>query len=573
MERTCPTCFKKYPEETLRCPDCQRKLISLQDQDLVGQEIDERYQILSILGKGGMGVVYVAEQAMVGRKVALKVLRRDTVQDEGSVRRFFTEARAIATLKSPHTITLHDFGITDDGLVYYTMEMLEGAPLSAVIKREGPLPVKRAVGIILQSLESLEEAHNENILHRDLKPENLFIAKRKGKDFVTLLDFGIAKLVGDTSIESVTKTGMICGTPAYLSPEQVLGNPAVPSSDLYSLAIVLYEMLAGEPPFSDTTAMKLLLKHLNKVPVPVHVKNPGVEVPRSLDAFLHRAMTKQPEERFATANDFRAALKLAISAGGPESETGQLTPLLTTSDGLRSLAPGTESYAMADSALHEQETEPRQHGHRDAVDLEGNTGVVALDSIEEAVVRVGDSSSLVSKKSGLRKAVGGGAVLLVGIALGLVLWQPWKSATEIKPEVNSAVPELRDGAVKSKVTTPNSGEEAVVVASPTGIEEEALLETEMARRKQEEEARLHSEMAKKKAVQEARLAEDLAAQKKAGEAQISSELAQQKSDEEARQAAEARKIADEENRLAAEAEAKAVEKANREALLAAEAVA
>ena len=248
----CPKCFKKYPLHVERCTDDGSYLVAPMDKDLVGEVLDDRYTVLERIGKGGMGVVYKAEQHLIKRIVALKVLRRDIAQDESAVKRFLNEARAIAGLDSHHTISLYDFGVTRDGLLYYTMELLKGRPLSRIIQDEAPLDHVRAAGLLLQACRSLEEAHEHNILHRDLKPENLFVSMKKGKERLKVLDFGIAKLVGDASMDTVTQAGMIVGTPQYLSPEQAKGRPVAQTSDLYSLGIVLYEMLTGMPPFLAT---------------------------------------------------------------------------------------------------------------------------------------------------------------------------------------------------------------------------------------------------------------------------------------------------------------------------------
>ena len=225
------------------------------------------------------------------------------------------------SFSTPSLVTLYDFGVTRDGLLYYTMELLKGTPLSRLIKREAPLDFRRAVGFIVETCDSLQEAHESNILHRDLKPDNLFIIKRWEEEHVKVLDFGIAKLVGDTSMETMTKTGMIVGTPQYLSPEQALGNPSVPASDLYSLAIVLYEMLTGSPPFLGDTPLKTMWKHLQKEAPSIHVKNPNIEVPKSIDLFLRRALQKEPGKRPQTALAFRKALEKALNEHDASPET------------------------------------------------------------------------------------------------------------------------------------------------------------------------------------------------------------------------------------------------------------
>ena len=335
MEKYCPKCFKKYPPETERCLEDGSYLVSPMDKDLTGEVLDERYTVLERIGRGGMGVVYRAEQQLIKRIVALKVLRRDIVQDESAVKRFLNEARAIASLDSRHTVTLHDFGVTKDGLLYYTMELLKGRPLTRIIRDESPVDHVRAAGLLLQACSSLEEAHEHNILHRDIKPDNLFVTVRKGREELKVLDFGIAKLVGDASMDTVTRTGMIIGTPQYLSPEQALGNTVVPASDLYSLAIVFYEMLAGKPPFIDDTPMKTMWAHIRDPVPPLRESNPEVQVPRSIEAFLTRALEKEPGKRFASTAAFAGALRKAVEDHDASPETVSLPPLSTNDQGLR----------------------------------------------------------------------------------------------------------------------------------------------------------------------------------------------------------------------------------------------
>ena len=342
----CPKCFKKYPLSTEKCPEDGSYLVAPMDKDLVGEVLDDRYTIMERVGKGGMGVVYKAEQHLIKRIVALKVLRREIVQDESAVKRFLNEARAIATLDSKHTITLHDFGVTRDGLLYYTMELLKGRPLSVIIQDEAPLEHVRAAGLLLQACRSLEEAHEHNILHRDLKPENLFVSMKKGKEQLKVLDFGIAKLVGDSSMDTVTQAGMIVGTPQYLSPEQAKGKPVAQTSDLYSLGIVLYEMLAGEPPFMGETPMATLWAHIQDPVPPLTQKNPNVQVPRSIEAFLARALEKEPSDRFQSAAAFSDALRRAVEDHEASPETVTLPPLSTTDQGLRFQTPIREVEAV-----------------------------------------------------------------------------------------------------------------------------------------------------------------------------------------------------------------------------------
>ncbi len=444
MQRYCPKCFERFEQDLTRCPNDGEKLVLVAEQDLVGTLLDDRYQILSKLGEGGMGTVYIAEQAMIGRKVALKVLRGAAVQDESSVKRFLTEAKAIASLRSPHTVTLHDFGVTTAGLLYYTMELLEGAPLSTVIKEQAPMDWARSCEILLQACRSLEEAHGKGILHRDIKPDNLFITPGPEGEHVTVLDFGIAKLA-DGTVGTITKTGMICGTPAYLSPEQAQGYEARMGSDLYSLGVVFYEMLAGEPPFSDTTAMRVLMKHVGEEAKPVSVKNPAVLVPESIDQFLRHVLRKNPAERHQDVPEFRRCLQDAMKAAAMEG-TVSLPALGTSAAGLREI---TSDFSGMDAPTEAASVDPMAYtmetpsGALDAVRFstqethisEALPPVVPVPAPPPAPPRPDweddfpgtDTAALVGEtrhRGGLWLA----AILLLGIGGAFGVWRPWASA-------------------------------------------------------------------------------------------------------------------------------------------------
>jgi len=302
---------------------------------MVGKELDGRYRIIEKIGEGGMGVVYKAEQLLLKRVVALKVLRRETVQDQAAVKRFLNEAQAIAGLDSPHTVTLHDFSMSQDGQLYYTMELLKGRPLSRLIRKEAPLSVGRAANLILQVCDSLEEAHEKGILHRDLKPDNLFVVDRRGQEEIKVLDFGVAKLLGKPSSESVTIAGIILGTPQYLSPEQALGHTLTPASDLYSLGIVFYEMLAGAPPFVGSTPLETMWAHVREAVPSVSARSPGAQVPRCIEEFLFQALEKDPGKRFQSVQAFREALQEALAGSSEDEEVVDLPALESSREGVR----------------------------------------------------------------------------------------------------------------------------------------------------------------------------------------------------------------------------------------------
>jgi serine/threonine protein kinase len=560
MEKYCPKCFKKYPSDVERCPVDESNLVSTRDRDLTGQTLDNRYKVLGVVGRGGMGVVYRAEQEIIKREVALKVLIRDVVRDETSVKRFLNEARIIASLESNHTITLYDFGVTSDGLLYYTMELLDGKPLSHIIRDEGPLDFARASELVLQTCQSLEEAHKKGVLHRDIKPENLFVLNREEGERVKVLDFGIAKLIGDASIEAITKTGMVCGTPQYLSPEQVVGNPAVPASDLYSLGIVLYECLAGEPPFLGQTPMKLLMKHLNEKPVPVGIKNADVDVPESLNRFLETALEKKPEARFQNVPEFRSALIQAMEQHELSPRTARLKPIVTTSDGLRSITSAFDQERL--EAISSADTQKEVDSLK-ATRADTSRDAVAGASQEQTLAPKTELSIRSDARSSGRLPLYTGLGLLLVAGIVLAILQPWKEAEKqvAAPQTESASPAKPVG----KATMDSEGR--IQLETRIRAETEAKYQAE-AEAKAEKEARSKAE-AEVKAKAEAEAQAKAEATAKA-EAEAKAE-AKAKAEAEAQAKTEATAKAEAEAKAEAKAKAEAEAKAKAEAQAKAEA--
>jgi serine/threonine protein kinase len=279
---------------------------------LIGSTIAGRYRIEARVGSGAMGAVYRAEQAGLGRRVALKIVNRDHQVDGDTLARFRREATALSALHHPNTVRVFDFGSTTNGLLYLAMELLEGEPLTDRLLRDGPLPLPVALAITQQVLRSIGEAHARGIVHRDLKPDNIFLARVTGEHqpIVKVLDFGIAKAVaGDRKIDQFeTLDGTVFGTPRYMSPEQAGGRALDARSDLYSVGIILYELIAGHPPFVDSDAVVVMARHIRDKPELLSRAAPLRKIPASLDAVLSRALAKQAEERYQTAEEFERAL-------------------------------------------------------------------------------------------------------------------------------------------------------------------------------------------------------------------------------------------------------------------------
>jgi eukaryotic-like serine/threonine-protein kinase len=258
--------------------------------------------------------VWAAFHTGLGREVALKTLRPERA-DAVAVQRFEREVRAMTELTHPNTVRVFDHGVTDDGLWYYTMELLEGADLATLVAREGPLPPARAVYLVDQACRALAEAHARGTIHRDLKPENLFVTRAGTEgDFIKVLDFGIAKVLEEAESATLTREGTIAGTPSFMSPESAMGRPTTAASDVYALGAVLYFVLAGRPPFEQTALPALLFAHVSEAPAPPSDKR-GEALPEDLEQVVLRALEKQPEARYPDAGALAAALSQCACAG------------------------------------------------------------------------------------------------------------------------------------------------------------------------------------------------------------------------------------------------------------------
>ncbi|MEM6730664.1 MAG: serine/threonine-protein kinase [Myxococcota bacterium] len=296
---------------------------------MVGRTLAGRYQIQSLVAAGGMGRVYAAEQQPLGRRVAVKVLTLhqnrfgtsngfDSADPSarraaGSRKRFLLEASSCAKLKHPNTVTLFDFGETEDDVSYIAMELLEGRTLRDAMNQAGPMPASRVIHITAQICASLREAHSHNVVHRDLKPGNVFlIQKDDDPDYVKVLDFGIVKAVESEQMD-LTETGSTVGSPRYMAPEQILNKNVDGRADVYALGVLMFEMLTGRVPFECQTAMETMIAHL-QVPAPtLSAARPDVDVPYVLEQIISRALSKEPDQRFASVGELYEALAHAAS--------------------------------------------------------------------------------------------------------------------------------------------------------------------------------------------------------------------------------------------------------------------
>ncbi|MFO0748731.1 MAG: protein kinase [Myxococcota bacterium] len=323
-EFLCPECERVFTSGDERCPYDRTRLVNLGAGLAGGTVIDNRYTIKRLLGKGGMGSVYTARQHSMDRDVAIKIMHHRADGNQAAVQRFFWEVRAARRLQSPHTITVFDFGQTERGSLYLAMELLKGTTLGHRLSVDGKMPVAWAMRVAVQICRSLEEAHSAGIIHRDLKPENIFLCQRGAhRDFVKVLDFGVAKFLDPDGHMPLTQTGTVFGTPRYMSPEQANSERVDPRSDLYSLGILIYEMLTGKVPFAEDNPLEILYKHVHTKPQPLFEAAPWLEVDKRLGALVDSLLAKRKEERPASATVARGELE-AMLQGMPD-DPGDVT--------------------------------------------------------------------------------------------------------------------------------------------------------------------------------------------------------------------------------------------------------
>lgn len=284
---------------------------------MISKTLNNRYRLLSLLGEGGMASVYEAEDLLLGRKVAVKLLREQFAADPDFLARFQREARAAAGLSHPNIVAIYDVG-SEGPTQYIVMELVRGRSIKEIVRQDGPLSAARAIDLGRQICEALQYAHDHGIVHRDVKSHNVLVS-HDGR--ARIADFGIAVALGDSAL---TQSGLIVGTAHYLSPEQARGHAATPASDLYSVGVVLYEMVTGRPPFDGETPVTVALKQLQEPPVPPRRLNP--RIPDSLQAVILKAMAKEPAARFRSGSEMAAALR-GFAQASMEATISQPVPM------------------------------------------------------------------------------------------------------------------------------------------------------------------------------------------------------------------------------------------------------
>ncbi len=286
---------------------------------LVGQIVADRYRIIQLIGRGGMGVVYKCEHARMGKLMAIKLLHGELARDQEIQRRFRREAQTISKLSHPCTVGIFDFG-TSDGLMYLAMEYVSGDDLGKVLRAQTTLPPPRVAAFAAQACGSLSEAHELGIVHRDLKPENLIVTRlRDGREMIKLLDFGLAKLREGEERNEITSNNTLVGTPYYMAPEIIRGQAIDHRADIYALGAVIYRGVTGVPAFSGSSPVAVLTRHLTDDLVPPSKRKPDLDLPPEIDEIVVRCMAKDPRDRYQNVDEVREALSAFVAASGSEN--------------------------------------------------------------------------------------------------------------------------------------------------------------------------------------------------------------------------------------------------------------
>jgi serine/threonine protein kinase len=349
--KLCLICNFQTAGEQDICPRDGSSMVTVGDDPLLGMVVEGRYKIQSVIGQGSAGTVYRAVQELIGREVAVKVLHDYLVSDDEFIKRFKQEAKASSRLNHPNIITIYDFGVIPQGggRPYIAMDLLNGTPLSDVITEVNHIDPIDAVPIFTQVCGAFGEAHRQGVVHRDIKPENIVLVERGGvKNFPIVVDFGIARLIQDESEQAkITRTGTVCGSPTYMSPEQCTSSKVDHRSDIYSLGIVIYETLTGEVPFQHEELVRVMAMHLSDSAKPINEVRPDLHFSDALINIVQKTLLKNPNDRFQSMEELSDALEESLKE--PEAKPQHITQTVH-----KDLAPGP--LAQDDALQHRKES-------------------------------------------------------------------------------------------------------------------------------------------------------------------------------------------------------------------------
>jgi serine/threonine protein kinase len=330
--KICPVCDRKFPDTMTLC-SADAAALKRMDDPLIGRTLAGKYRIEKLIKHGGMGSVYRGKHVLMDKTVAIKVLRSSLALDNAVVARFSREAKAASKISHPHAVSVTDFGEAENGVVFLVMEYLDGRTLKEVIASEGAFSLARAVDLVRQVAGALDAAHGQGVVHRDLKSENIMLVSHNGGEWAKVLDFGIAKIQqpeGKRDVE-ITEANLVVGTPQYMSPEQCSQTgPLDLRSDVYSLGIIIYEMLTGRVPFTGESATVIMMKQVQDPPPSVLSVRP--DLPAGVDAVIKQALAKQPVDRFQSAGDLSTAFAKSLSEAGETAAVVAINPAATVAN-------------------------------------------------------------------------------------------------------------------------------------------------------------------------------------------------------------------------------------------------
>ena len=410
--KVCPHCGNEYETAARFCPSDGTALRPKGADSLIGHVLADRYHILKRIGEGGMGRVYLGEHVKMNRQCAIKVMSPALVNDAESASRFAREASSAARIIHPNVAAVFDYG-ESDGIIYLVMEFVDGEPLARILAREAPFSIERALDLASQIADGLGAAHELGIVHRDLKPDNILVTRtRGGREVAKVVDFGIAKAIQEGAGEGLTQTGQVIGTPEFMSPEQLLGDPVDARTDLYALGCILHLMLTASPPFNAQTREQMIKRRLSE-DAP-HVQTVDPELPDTVARIVARLLARSPSDRYGSAAEVKDALAgTHMRRSGPvRAPTQRLTP---RSAPTVAFMQATESTTEVSSvpALKAVRRAPLIAGGVTvaavviALAVRGKTGVVGVDrnsAVRDSIAAATRSNSI-ARSSGAAKVV------------------------------------------------------------------------------------------------------------------------------------------------------------------------
>jgi serine/threonine-protein kinase len=381
--KKCNSCGNTYPDNLSFCLNDGSPLVPA--NTMIGTVLDGRYRLDKLIGEGGMGEVYCATHVLIDTEVAVKLLRPEFVANQTAIKRFQLEAKAAGRIHHPNAVRVTDFGVTPERVVYLVMELAQGRSLRNLIRNEKKFDYLRAVNIVRQICGAVDAAHRSGVIHRDLKPDNILIEKVNDTERVKVLDFGIAKLKETKTDAFLTQAGTIIGTPQYMSPEQCQGKHLDPSADIYSIGIILYEMLSGDVPFDGESTLQVVYNQLHEPPRPLWEISPDAPLP--IAQVVMRALEKDPAQRQSSAMMLSDELKEAVEAVGEGSSLSMTNPLLIRPrKSVESPAPSVGTRSVEDrsdfSSMFTEEPAPT---------VERKTSSLARHSLETNIIPTKDA--------------------------------------------------------------------------------------------------------------------------------------------------------------------------------------